>query len=52
MERHDIVSCHCQELDYVHVPCVCHLGNSSAVSTATKHQHWNRARKCMISDVT
>ena len=51
-KRHDIVSCHCQELDYVHVHCPCQACNSNAVSTATEHRHWKRARECMISDVT
>ncbi|CAB4019148.1 Hypothetical predicted protein [Paramuricea clavata] len=49
--RHDIVSCHCPELSYVHVHCPCQVCNSNAVSTATEYRHWSRACECMDTDV-
>ena len=51
-KRHEIVSCHCLELAYIHVHCPCEVCNLKAVSTATEHLHWNRALECMDNENT
>ena len=45
-ERSQIVRCHCEELQYVHVHCPCAECQGRPVSSSREYAHW-QMQECM-----